>query len=200
LFGIATLEEELALVRGLNASTGRAVGVYTEIKEPAWHRQHGVELAQQVLGTLREFGYARAQDPAFVQCFDAGELRRVREQLGSELRLVQLVGPGEEHAGLLRDEGLRGVAAYAHGLGPHYSQLAQEQGERRPRAFPLARRAHDAGLCLHAYTFRRDDLPPYARTLDELLEIYFAEVRVDGVFCDHPDVAVRVRDALTKVQ
>ena len=37
-------------------------------------------------------------------------------------------------------------------------------------------------------------MPAYARTLEELLEFFWTEVGVDGVFCDHPDVAVRVRD------
>ena len=31
LFGIATLQQELELIRGLNRSTGRAVGIYPEI-------------------------------------------------------------------------------------------------------------------------------------------------------------------------
>ena len=198
LFGIATLEEELQLVRGLNASMGHAVGVYPEIKHPDWHRRHGVDLAKLVLNELRAFGYSGPQDPAFVQCFDAAELRRIKEGLGSELRLIQLVAPDAGHAELANAEGLSRVAAYAWGLGPHYSQLVEGQG--RPHASALAGDAHDAGLRVHAYTFRRDDLPVYARTLEELLGLFFTEIGVDGVFCDHPDIAVRVRDSLDKVQ
>jgi glycerophosphoryl diester phosphodiesterase len=200
LFGIATLQEELSLVGGLNASMGRSVGVYTEIKEPAWHRRHGIDLAKLVLDELRRFGYSSPQDPAFVQCFDAAELERVKGPLGSELRLIQLVGATAQHEELLRPAGLRRVAGYAYGLGPQYSQLLEEQGAQRPRTSPLARHAQGAGLRLHAYTFRRDELPAYARTLEELLELFLVDVGVDGVFCDHPDVAVRVRDALRKVQ
>jgi glycerophosphoryl diester phosphodiesterase len=200
LFGIATLEEELQLVRGLNASMRRAVGVYPEIKHPEWHRRYGVDLAKLVLGELRAFGYSGPQDPAFVQCFDAAELLRIKEELGSELRLIQLVGPDAEHAELINTEGLSRVAAYAWGLGPHYSQLVEEQGSRRPRVSALVGQAHDAGLRLHAYTFRRDDLPQYAGTVEELLGLFFTEVGVDGVFCDHPDLAVRVRNSLGKVQ
>jgi glycerophosphoryl diester phosphodiesterase len=200
LFGVATLREELRLVRGLNTSMGRDVGVYTEVKHPDWHRRNGVDLGKLVLGELHAVGYSSPQHPAFVQCFDAAELERLKEQLGSELRLIQLVGPTAEHADLLQADGLRRVAAYACGLGPHYSQLVEEQGVRRPRISALTRRAHDAGLQVHAYTFRRDELPAYSRTLGDLLELFLGEVGVDGVFCDHPDVAVRVRDALRKVQ
>jgi hypothetical protein len=38
------------------------------------------------------------------------------------------------------------------------------------------------------------------RGLDELLELFFLKVGVGGVFCDQPDVAVRVRNSVLKVQ
>jgi glycerophosphoryl diester phosphodiesterase len=200
LFRIATLEQELRLVQGLNHSTGRNVGVYAEIKHPEWHRQHGIDLAKQVLGALRSFGYSRAGDAAFVQCFDAAELARVKNELGCELKLIQLVGTEPAYTESLTAKGLRSLAEYAYGLGPHHSQLVEEEGGIRPRVARLTREARDAGLRLHPYTFRRDELPSYARTLEEWLELFWAEVRVDGVFCDHPDVAVRVRDSALKVQ
>jgi glycerophosphoryl diester phosphodiesterase len=153
-----------------------------------------------LLRELHAFGYSREADPAFVQCFDAAELARVKHELGSRLRLIQLVGPGAEHAALLTSAGLRRVAAHAYGLGPRYSQLVEDEGARRPAPSSLARAARDVGLRLHPYTFRRDELPPYAQTLEELLEFFTMEVGVDGVFCDHPDVAVRVRERLRKVQ
>jgi len=195
--GVATLGEELRLIQGLNRSMGRTVGIYPEIKAPAWHRRHGVDLAKLLLAELAEFGYSRASDPAYVQCFDADELVRVKRDLGCELRLIQLVEEGAEHAALLTPAGLRRLATVAHGLGPSYGQLL---APRWPHLAPLVAQAHDAGLRLHPYTFRRDALPTYVQTLEELLEFFFDEARVDGVFCDHPDVAVRVRDRLAKVQ
>ena len=133
LFGVATLEEELQLIQGLNRSTGRIVGIYPEIKDPSWHRRHGIDLAELVLAELRAFGYSSAEDPVFVQCFDAAELTRLKHELGCELRLVQLVGPEPDYGALLTTTGLRAVSAYACGLGPHYSQLVEEEGRRRPR-------------------------------------------------------------------
>jgi glycerophosphoryl diester phosphodiesterase len=200
LFGIATLAEELQLIGGLNRSTGRAAGIYPEIKHPDWHRRHGIDLSSLVIAELRAFGYSSGDDAAFVQCFDAAELVRLKQDLGCRLPLIQLVGTEPEYAALLTATGLESVAAYAFGLGPHYSQLV-EAGERgRARPGDLASRAHHAGLCVHAYTFRRDDLPPYSRTLEDLLELFFVGVGVDGVFSDHPDVAARVRAATLEVQ
>ena len=54
-------------------------------------------------------------------------------------------------------------------------------------------------VCMPA-RFERDDLPPYARTIEDLLELAFSEIGVDGVFSDHPDVAVSVRASTLKVQ
>src|SRR5262245_26533956 len=189
LFGIATLEQELELVRGLNRSTGRAVGIYPEIKDPQWHRRHGIDLSKLVLAELRAFGYSRAGDAAFVQCFDAAELARLKRELGCELPLIQLVGSEREYDTLLTAAGLKSLADYAYGIGPHYSQLVEAEEGRRPRPSDLVRGARDAGLRLHAYTFRRDDLPAYTRSFEELLTLFFVDVGVDGVFSDHPDLA-----------
>jgi glycerophosphoryl diester phosphodiesterase len=200
LFGIATLSDELRLIQGLNRSTGRAVGVYAEIKEPAWHRAHGIDLTALLLAELAEFGYSRATDLAFVQCFDAAELERAKGELGCELRLVQLVGHEPKYAALLTRDGLRRVADYAYGLGPHHSQVVAARAGGPARPLELVEHAATAGLRMHPYTFRRDELPAYADSLEEWLEIFIVEAKVDGVFCDHPDVAVRVRDAALKVQ
>src|SRR5918994_4470336 len=67
LFSVATLEDELQLIQGLNRSTGRIVGIYPEIKHPGWHRRHGIDLAKLLLAELRGFGYSSAEDAAFVQ-------------------------------------------------------------------------------------------------------------------------------------
>jgi glycerophosphoryl diester phosphodiesterase len=91
-FRIVTLAQEIELVQGLNRSTGRNVGIYTEIKAPAWHHQEGVDVAALLLEMLARYGYESKQDAVFVQCFDAQELKRLRQDLGCQLRLIQLVG------------------------------------------------------------------------------------------------------------
>ena len=193
LFRIATLEQELALIAGLNKSMRRTVGIYPEIKHPRWHHEHGVDLAKLLLEALAAHGYDSAQSPAYVQCFDADELRRVRKELGCRLQLVQLVGEEPDYAPLLTEEGIARVAAYADALGPSYKQLVAAQSLPLRRS-TLAEAAKRTGLKLHPYTFRRDDLPPYATDFEALLRAFFSDIEVDGLFCDQPDIAVRVRD------
>ena len=135
-----------------------------------------------------------------MQCFDAAELERLKTELGSDLKLIQLVGAEPRYAELLTPAGLHRVARHAYGLGPHHAQLVEGTAAEPARLTALSALAHEAGLRLHPYTFRRDDLPAYARSLEEWLELFLTEARIDGLFCDHPDVAVRVRDSLFKVQ
>lgn len=201
-FRLCRLEEQLALVAGLNRATGRRVGVYPEFKEPAWHRREGHDLGAALLEVLARHGLTRAEDPVIVQCFDPVELRRLREERGTKLTLVQLIGDpraavgGIDYAAMLRPAGLREIATYAQGIGPHLGHLVAALGpDGRPTFNSLVADARAAGLKVHPYTFRADALPPGFADFDRLLEAFLREAGVDGGFFDQPDLAVRFRDA-----
>jgi glycerophosphoryl diester phosphodiesterase len=195
-FRLHTLDEELAFIRGLNATLGktqgREVGVYTEVKSPAWHRQEGVDAAPIVLAALARHGYTKATDLAFVQCFDFAELRRIRLGLHSELKLVQLIGEnswGEsdtDYSYLLTPAGLREVAAVADGIGPWGPQVLTFAPGKAPVPTGLVQAAHAAGLAVHPYTLRADELPPGVSSLPALVRALQA-AGVDGAFTDFPD-------------
>jgi len=183
-FGIVTLEEELEFVAGLNASTGRTVGIYPEIKSPAWHRAEGQDPSRAVVAILHRHGYATKDAPCFIQCFEADEVKRIRRELGWEGRLVQLVG-GRDQDALVTPEGLARVAEVADGIGPPIERILDPAGQPTD----LVARAHAAGLVVHPYTLRRDRLPPWASSFDMLQGALFA-AGVDGAFSDFPDLTV----------
>ena len=197
-FRVATLRDELELVAGLNAATGRCVGIYPEIKEPAWHASHGVDLGATLLDELHRHGYRDAKSSVYVQCFEASELKRLRNERATQLPLVQLLDHRPEHQALLQGDGLDEVATYADALGVPWPSLFDSYDEHRRTLNPsqLYKRARELDLGLHPYTFRRERLAPFASSLDQLLTLYLRDLPVDGLFCDFPDVAVRVRDAL----
>jgi glycerophosphoryl diester phosphodiesterase len=199
-FRLCTLEEQILLIQGLNATTGREVGIYVEFKAPAWHAAHGFDLGAALLATLDRHGYREATDRAFVQCFDATALRRLREELGTRLRLVQLIGEnawGEsdtDYDALRTPEGLRTVAQYAQGIGPHLGQIIPgRSADGNPQLTSLLRDARAAGLFVHAYTFRADALPPAIDSPEDLVRLFVA-AGVDGLFIDHPDLGRRIVD------
>lgn len=195
-FRLHTLDEELAFIRGLNGTLGkhlgREVGVYTEVKSPAWHREQGVDSAPIVLASLARHGYTKATDRAYLQCFDFAELRRIRQALRSELKLIQLVGDnswGEadtDYGYLLTPTGLREVATVADGIGPWGPQVLNFAPNKAPVPTGLVQAAHAAGLAVHPYTLRADELPPGVADLPALVHALQA-AGVDGAFTDFPD-------------
>lgn len=195
-FRLCTLEESIALIQGLNRSTGRKVGIYPEIKAPAWHAQEGRDLGRAVLKTLARFGYVGAADHAYVQCFDPAELKRLRAE--TKLKLVQLIGEnswGEavcDYDAMRTPAGLREVAAYAQGIGPNLTQLLGKPDVNGELTFtPLVADAHAAGLLVHPYTLRADALPPGFASFEAWLQRLIPAATLDGFFTDHPAEALR---------
>lgn len=195
-FQLHTLDAELEMIQGLENATGRPVGIYPEIKRPAWHQAEGFDLTLSVLEVLAGHGYVAAADRAYLQCFDFAELRRIRHELGSNVRMVQLLGEnswGEsetDYDALRTAAGLRELAGTVDAIGPWVNQLyTLENG--KPVSTGLVERAQDIGLLAHPYTLRADDLAPGFRSFDELCDFLISTLAVDGVFTDFPDLVVR---------
>jgi glycerophosphoryl diester phosphodiesterase len=201
-FRVHTFSEEIELIQGLNQSTGKSVGLYPEIKSPAFHRDEGKDIASAALDVLKRYGYTARSDRVFLQCFDPYELQRIHGELmpakNMDLSLVQLIGTAEEFRSLLSAGGMKQLATFVDGIGPS-ALLLIEKGSTASsiQATRLTEFAHAAGLKVHPYTFRRerDQMPPYAKDYDDLLRIFFDEVGVDGVFTDFPDLTVRFLEA-----
>ncbi|MCF6297160.1 MAG: glycerophosphodiester phosphodiesterase [Flavobacteriaceae bacterium] len=183
-FKLHSLQDEIELIQGLNKSTGNNIGIYPEIKDPYFHNKAGKDISRIVLKILSDYGYKTKKDNCILQCFDAIELKRIRIELKSELFLVQLIEFKEN------EKHLKEYATYADGLGPWYKLILKgkdKQGHWQTTS--LVKEAHKLGLVVHAYTFRADDLGVFS-SFDELLEIGFNTLKLDGVFTDFPDKAV----------
>lgn len=200
-FQLSTLEEELQLIQGLNRSTGRAVGVYPEIKQPKWHHDQGHDISRIVLSVLARYGYASKADACWLQCFDYVEVCRLRHELGWSGNLLLLVGDQETDrasvSGNVEDPcspaGLQELAKTADGIGPPISRIVSwtRQGQRTVTEF--VKHAHAANLVVHPYTLRLDGLPQHCPSSDDLHAALFVEARVDGAFTDFTDVTIRWR-------
>ncbi|MCA9054002.1 MAG: glycerophosphodiester phosphodiesterase [Planctomycetaceae bacterium] len=191
-FRLHTLAEEIEFIHGLNHSTGRTVGIYPEIKSPAFHHAEGKDISAIVLQVLRDYGYRSREDECFLQCFNAAELQRIHQELHCELRLVQLIGDPswKEHESdyvrLLTSEGLTEVAQYADGVGPTIEAIVNGDAQQ-PAVTSLVRDAHAVGLEVHPFTLRVDDLPRFAGDHDEASRLLFDVAGIDGLFTDFPD-------------
>jgi glycerophosphoryl diester phosphodiesterase len=197
IFRVPTLAEEIELIQGLNRSTGRNVGLYIEPKAPAWHATQGADLMSAVIGLLTAHGLAGRDDKVYLQSFDAEALRQARQELKTELKLVQLIGEnswGESATDFeyLRTEaGLREVAGFAQGIGPWLPHVIEIQEDGSCDISDLIAVAHRVGLFVHAYTLRADQLPPAVGAIRDAVRILVEQVGLDGVFTDHPDQVIQ---------
>jgi glycerophosphoryl diester phosphodiesterase len=196
-FRVPTLDEEIQLILGLNRTTGRDVGLYVEPKAPAWHRAEGKDLVLAVLRLLARHGLTGASDKVLLQSFDLDALRRARVELGTELRLVQLIGENDwresptDFDHLQTESGLREVAAVAPGIGPWLPQVVSVREDGTCAVSDLAGRAQRLGLFVHAYTLRADQLPPQFGGMEQAVRLLAEDAKLDGVFTDHPDQVIR---------
>ena len=176
-FAIPTFDEVIELAQRLGRERGRDVGIYPETKHPAYFRSIGLPLEEPLLAALARYDWNRADAPVFIQSFEAGNLRMLRTK--TAVRLVQLTSD----AAMTTDTALEQIATYAHGLGP----------EKRLALTDLATRAHRAGLLVHIWTLRADaEFLPAEYGGDAAAEVRrFRDLGVDGIFTDHPDVAVK---------
>jgi glycerophosphoryl diester phosphodiesterase len=197
IFQVPTLEEMLDLVQGLNQTLQREVGVYIEVKGWEAHQSRGLNPVLKLMEVLDRYGYRESTDPVWIQSFDDVALQELR-QAGSRLKRVQLLGENNwrmtstDFDFLKTSEGLQAISGYADGIGPWINQvLTGRSSSGEAQATSLVEEAHSLGLAVHVYTLRQDRLPRYVDTFEELLELLLNQVRVDGVFTDHPDQVVR---------
>lgn len=160
-FQIATFAEQLELIQELNRNTNRQVGLYPELKAPAFHRSEGQDISKVVISILRQHNLDRADAKIFLQCFDFAEIKRLRTELKARLPMIQLIGDNAwqesatDYTYLQSTEGLNDIARYAQGIGPWLPQLIDIH-DGKP--LPLLKQARAAGLVVHPYNLRIDDL------------------------------------------
>ncbi len=194
---IHTFAEEIQLINLLNSATGRCVGIYPEIKSPAWHMAEGIDIAPLLLEQILAFDGSKDPSLVYVQCFDDAEVQRLKLELQCPWPIVQLIGKnswreaGTDYDFLRSRDGLEKTAAIADGIGPHVSHLYSIV-DGQPRPTDLISDAHDLELVVHPFTFRADDLPPGFATFEALVRYFVTELGVDGLFTDFTDKVVDI--------
>jgi glycerophosphoryl diester phosphodiesterase len=194
-FKLHTLAQEIEMIQGMNFATGKNVGIYPEIKSPGFHRQEGKDLSQAVIAELKRYGYVSKTDKVYLQTFEFDELKRIHDELlpaaGIELKLVQLVESSDRE--MITPQGIAEIARYADGLGPEKGSIIDsESTPGNLRISHVVSEAHRHGMQVHPYTFRLDEghIPQYASSFEHMLELFFTDAGVDGIFTDFPDRAV----------
>ncbi|MEU4361998.1 esterase-like activity of phytase family protein [Promicromonospora sp. NPDC023987] len=211
LYQIPTLDEVLDLARNSRTCDGAPVGVYPETKHPTYFDGVGLSLEEPLVRELRLGGFDRANAPVIVQSFEVSNLQDLDTM--TDVRLGQLVsssgapydlvadGDPRTYADLVTRRGLREIATYADGIGAEKNVLIPRNADGTLAApSPVIDDAHDAGLEVHSWTFRRENqfLAADFRSSDDPNGIgdmvgevqVFLEAGLDGFFTDNPDLGV----------
>lgn len=221
-FQIPTFQEIIDLVKGLQISQKRVVGLYPEIKHSTHFRTLGLPMEQAVVDILHSNGYEGRDAPVYIQSFEVNNLKELKTL--TDLRLLQLYesdktlqpfdqvqqGTSLTYGDMATPVGLSEVATYAYAVGPDKSYIIpRDEDNKLGSATSFVEDAHAAGLKVHPYTFRAENyfLPtedrnadPSPSTIGNLtaeIEAYF-NAGIDGLFSDHPNIPVKVRGPCPK--
>ncbi|GAB6388606.1 glycerophosphodiester phosphodiesterase [Stutzerimonas marianensis] len=210
---IPTLQEIIDLVKTMQLSERRRIGLYIETKHSTHFQQLGLAMERPLVRTLHRNGYAGRNAPVYVQSFEVDNLKTLSRL--TQLRLVQLFGGGQPYdqqvrgsdltyAKMATADGLKAIARYAAGVGPEKSYIIpRDANGNLGEPTDFVPNAHAAGLKVHPYTFRAENtfLPTNLRNGDEPSERgdieadirAYLDAGIDGLFIDQPDIAVKVR-------
>jgi len=207
-FRVPTLREELEMVAGLNKSRKRDVGVYVEVKYPAFHLKEGKDATRATIDMLTEFGYNKPDGKAILQIFDFDAVKNAREKYGWRGSLCMLVDTKEaqsplgvygaetykddrkEHEWLMTEEGIREVSKYANIYAPWFGNICIADDKGGYNLTNHADLARKYGMKVHSWTHRADSLWKPFKSSDEELDVAFKELKLDGLFSDCPDVVI----------
>lgn len=194
-FSIPTLEEVLALAAAESKARGRQIAVYPETKHPSYFRGLGLPLEDRLLASLKRHGLTSHASPVFVQSFEPSSLQYLRTR--TAVKLVLLVQVSVD----VTPEKLPAIGRYADGIGVEKRLIIPvDDGGRTQSPTTLVGEAHRAGLFVHVWTLRREpQFLPVSYDGDMAAEArQFADLGVEGIFTDYPDIVAGAMQPATR--
>ncbi|MDJ0351028.1 glycerophosphodiester phosphodiesterase family protein [Cryobacterium sp. PH29-G1] len=224
LHPILRLRDLFDIVDTASNAYRRTLGMVAEIKNAAYFASIGLPLDELFAAELRAAGWDDGDDRLIIESFEPTVLGQIAAR-GISARRVFLIAPTGQplddviargsaapyYAHYLTEPGLvalgRSPAANAvHGISVDKSAIVRPDAEGELVVSSLVTDAHEAGLQIFCWTLRPENsfLTAPCRRGDQAANFghwrgEFAAVMgsgIDGVFVDHPDLAVSVRDDL----
>ena len=220
LYQVQTLQEVIDLAQAKSRETGRAIGLYPEIKHSTFHQQLGLAIEDKLLDTLKHAALDRASSPVIIQSFETANLKYLRQK--TTIRLMQLIdgsdtdpdtgamilkapsdkpydwvvaGQAGDNHDQLSPAGLSQIATYADIVAPWKRHLLSFAGGKPVYRRDIIDNAHARGLQVHTWTMRSDQLDPHYKGDAQTEYFDLFNLGVDGVFTDFADTGVKARES-----
>lgn len=218
---ILRLSDLFDLVDEASGIHGRTLGMVAEIKSAAYFDSVGLPLDELFAAEVRAAGWNDDGDRLIIESFEPTVLDQIAAR-GIIARNVFLIAPAGQpldeivklganapyYADHLTEPGLAALGdnGTMHGISVDKSAIIQADADGELVTSTLVADAHAAGLQILCWTLRPENafLTAPCRRGDQAANFghwrgEFAAVMgsgIDGVFVDHPDLAVTVRDDL----
>ncbi|ENW95563.1 glycerophosphodiester phosphodiesterase [Acinetobacter sp. NIPH 298] len=175
LYSIPTLEQIIELAEAHYKKTGKIIGLYIETKHPTFFQKQNLAMEDTLLKTLAKYKYSRDIAPIYLQSFEVGNLKYLKNQLDlhksvKHAQLIQLYDNKSKkpadyddqnisttYADMATIDGLKAIAKYADGVGPWKETYIFEDKDTLKKPTSFIKDAHQAGLKVHPYTFRPEN-------------------------------------------
>ena len=197
-YQLHTLEEEIRFIQGLNTSTGRDVGLFTEVKKPTFHEHEGYDIAKLVHQVLRRYGYGEDRESRCrVQCFEKSTLQRFRDEFGWRGQLVMIFSGGRsapdgtDYDLLATPAGLQSLTRVVDCVFPNLPRVVQWDTAGQPVCSQFVQNAHQAGLRVITGVIRKDALPDHCPSVEALHIALIELAQVDDLCTDFPDLSTQ---------
>ena len=211
---ILRLRDVLALLDEHGAGQDRATAAVIELKHAHFLGQQGFDLAELLATELQACGWADRPEQLIVESFELAPLDRLRE-IGLPAQLIFLLehegAPADEaaehgrrarsYAWYRSDDGIDSLVGRVDGISLSKIDVLQDPA--------VVARAHARGLTVFVWTLRPENryLDPASRPPGSSAAWgdwraewgRIAESGVDGIFVDHPELGVAMRDGLDLV-
>ncbi|GAA1470003.1 glycerophosphodiester phosphodiesterase family protein [Microbacterium thalassium] len=208
------LRDLLAMVESASRTREREIGVVLELKHPTFLASAGFDMAALVAAELRAAGWASGRHPLTIESFECTVLDELQSRGISAVYIYLLEASGRPadlvaahgadaptYRATARPAGLDGLVGRVDGISVNKRMiLAPDKLGRITGPSRVVADAHERGLLVFTWTCRPENRflvrsvrgpgGPAAHGDYEAEWAVIRDAEVDGVFVDHPDLAV----------
>lgn len=218
-YPIIRLRDLFRIIDESSEKSGRALGMVAEIKHASYFESIGLPLDELFEAELDDAGWSAHDERLVTEAFELTVLQKLgaRGVAGKRVFLLEASGTPEDqrlahgaaarsYADFVTEAGLYSLSGVVDGISVDRSMIVHTDAAGRPQSSELVDLAHAARLEVYTWTLRPENrylLQPNrsgrgAATFGNWWSEFELVMRsgVDGVFADHPDLALAVRDGL----